>query len=210
MGAASSAIAFSTEKVLSEEQYKTLTPSTRRRFQQEAETKIAEQTMSDLELHMHLTLEYQRLVEELQERQYGSLSDPSPPQSVKGLVALQAKGAWNADEKAREKAEKRRLLYSLYKTDYQKELEAIRSAAAESAGPDEPEQPAGQDSWTLSRPTDDLVKRTPRCHLCNKEFTYEWQVRATCFTTPKYFLFPPLLFLFPSHPSLHHPNLNQP
>ena len=69
MGASSSAL-FTSEKVLTPAQNAALPPEMRLSFEMEGRKKIGEGIMTSVEIHMHLTLKYQELIEELKDREY--------------------------------------------------------------------------------------------------------------------------------------------
>ena len=85
---------------------------------------------------------------------YGNLTEGTLASSS-STTAEKKKGVWNVDKGAKEKIEKRRLLHSLYRTDYW--IRSARRLATQTS-----QRPCqGHDSWTVSRPSDDLA-RTPR------------------------------------------------
>lgn len=63
-------------------------------------------------------------------------------------------------------------MHELYSTDARKELDAIRNEASDKTVDGE----ETQDTWTSSREIE-APKIAPHCKLCNKTFSFEWQLQ---------------------------------
>ena len=173
---------FEARQALTETQWNDMTPSYRMRFQAHGEHLVGGETsgkMSDLELHMALTLYYSKLMEELRTRDYNLSQSVMKLRKEDELAAKQqarteAQLGWNADADAKKKLDRRRELFSKFSTTAQQDLADI-SAVAAAATPSPKAALVTHDTWSASKaPT---KEQEPHCKLCKKTFTFEWQLQ---------------------------------
>lgn len=89
MGAVGS-MHFSANKVLSNEQYDALSESQRLQFQKDGQDLI-ESKATDLEIHLQLTLNYSRMMEELKRRDYSIREAALRENKEKELLEIQTR-----------------------------------------------------------------------------------------------------------------------
>ena len=152
----SSPSVFSAQSTLSDEQYNSLTASFRNRFQDRGQELLNTQGMSDIEIHMSLTLFYSNLMEELRIRNYDQAQTVKRERRERDELAKQKardEQVWNGDCDAKLKLERRRQLHDMYSVAGSKDLEDIENKAAQPVVKNSSKL-VTDDSWTPSRTSD--------------------------------------------------------